>query len=459
MAGAGLPFRRKDEGWRQSSRFGEECTCLVNRLPSLGHNADGMVALTDLPGTEKGPRDMNKHTNMQLVDVSIVMPCLNEAETIADCVRDAQEALVRLGELHGLNGEVIVADNGSTDGSQKLASDLGARVVDVDEAGYGAALRGGFAAAKGRFLVMGDSDRSYDFRECVPMIEALEEGAELCMGSRFDGGIAPGAMPWKNRYIGNPALSGILRVLFGAPVRDSHCGLRAIRRSTYDALRLSSVGMEFASEMVLKAALQRVTIVQRPCTLSPDGRSRAPHLNPWRDGLRHLFYMFMLCPTWLFIAPSALLMTFGLTIFAILLAHTGAEMVQLGRFGIGDHWAIVASGAIVVAMQTLIAGYATMMVGYREGYLPVSDRVRRILPRSTLGTWLLTGAVLSLAGFLWAAIIAGGWIASDFGELNQVRSLIGAFTLIVAGCQVCFGGFLVSIVAGNKLKHAEVLPG
>ena len=400
---------------------------------------------------------MKDFTSSQLIDVSIVMPCLNEAETIADCVRDAQEALSRLGELHGLFGEVIVADNGSTDGSQKLARDLGARVVDVEESGYGAALRGGFAASHGRFLVMGDSDRSYDFRECVPMIEALMEGAELCMGSRFDGGIAPGAMPWKNRYIGNPALSGLLRVLFRTPVRDSHCGLRAIRRSTYEALQLSSVGMEFASEMVLKSALQRVEIAQRPCTLSPDGRSRAPHLNPWRDSLRHLFYMFMLSPSWLFIAPSALLMTFGLTIFAILLAHPGAEMVQLGQFGIGDHWAIVASAAIVVATQTLIAGFATMLVGYREGYLPASHRARRTLSHSTLGTWLLSGGVLCLVGILWAGIIAGGWVASGFGELDQIRGLIGAFTAIVAGCQIGFGGFLVSVVAGNKLKHAEVL--
>ena len=405
----------------------------------------------------KGLQAMKDIANFQLLDVSIVMPCLNEAETIAECVRDAKEALAILSERHGLTGEVVIADNGSTDGSKELAIGLGARVVDVSESGYGAALRGGFAAAHGRFLVMGDSDHSYDFRESVEMIEALLEGAELCMGSRFDGEIKPGAMPWKNRYIGNPTLSGILRVLFRTPDRDSHCGLRAIRRSTYEALNLSSVGMEFASEMVLKAALNGVEIAQVPCTLSPDGRNRAPHLNPWRDGLRHLFYMFMLSPSWLFIAPAALLMAFGLTIFTALLAHPDVEMVQIGRFGIGDHWAIVASVSVVVATQTLIAGFVTMIVGYREGYLPVSERATRFLGKSTLGSWLIVGGGLFLTGLIWAAIIAGGWIASGFGELHQIRGLIGASTAVAAGCQIGFGGFLVSIAAGNKLRHSEVL--
>lgn len=391
------------------------------------------------------------------IDVSIVMPCLNEADTVSDCVRDATEALGILRERHGLIGEVIVADNGSTDGSQALAAVEGARVVQIDERGYGAALRGGFLAARGRYLVMGDSDRSYDFREGVPMVEALMQGADLCMGSRFDGHIKAGAMPWKNRYIGNPALSGILRLLFRTPVRDSHCGLRAIRKTTYTNLRLSSDGMEFASEMVLKAALQRVRISQVACTLSPDGRGRPPHLNPWRDGLRHLFYMFMLSPSWLFIAPAALLMSFGLTIFSLLLASPDVTMVRVGRLEIGDHWAIAASAAVVLAVQTLVAGFVTMLIGYRSGYLPVSKRARRALSFSTLGTWLIAGAALFSAGVLWAGIIAGGWIALGFGAIDEIRGLIAASTLVVAGSQVCIGGFVTSIVAGNRLKHSEVL--
>jgi glycosyltransferase involved in cell wall biosynthesis len=394
----------------------------------------------------------------QAVHVSIVMPCLDEAATVAACVRDAQQALSVLNHRHGLIGEVIVADNGSMDGSQDLARSEGARVVHIGERGYGAALVGGFAAARGRYLVMGDSDRSYDFREAVPMIEALMDGAELCMGSRFDGVIKPGAMPWKNRHIGNPALSGILRLLFRTPVRDSHCGLRAIRKSTYESLRLTSKGMEFASEMVLKAALRQVRIAQVPCTLSPDGRGRPPHLNPWRDGLRHLFYMVMLSPSWLFIAPSALLAVFGLTVFGFLLANRQSTMVQIGQLGsIGDHWAIVASAALVLAVQTLIAGYVTMLLGYREGYLPVSNRARRVLSRSTLGSWLLSGAALCLAGSLWAGSIVASWASSGFGALDEMRGMLAASTLVVIGCQIWFGGFLTSIVAGNRLRHAEVL--
>jgi glycosyltransferase involved in cell wall biosynthesis len=405
-----------------------------------------------------GDRLLKDTADFPRVDVSIVMPCLNEAATVADCVRDALDALAKLNELHGFQGEVIVADNGSTDGSQALAATAGARVVSVNEKGYGAALRGGFAAAVGHIIVMGDSDRSYDFREAVVMVEAIMAGADLCMGSRFDGDIRPGAMPWKNRYIGNPVLSGILRLLYGTPVRDSHCGLRAIRATTYARLRLSSDGMEFASEMVLKAAIQRVRIAQVPCTLSPDGRGRPPHLNPWRDGLRHLFYMFMLSPTWLFAAPAALLLIFGLTVFGILLLNPNASMVQVGRWGsIGDHWAIIASAAIVLSTQSFIAGYVAMILGYRSGYLPVSDRARRVLSLSSLGSWLAVGGAVCLAGLAWVGAIAGGWITSGFGALDEIRSLVAASTLILGGCQVGFGGFLISIVAGNRMKHADVL--
>ena len=400
---------------------------------------------------------MIESSNPLPVDVSIVMPCLNEAETVADCVQDALAALADLRESHGLSGEVIVADNGSTDGSRALASAAGARVLDVSDMGYGAALRGGFNAAEGRYLVMGDSDRSYDFREAVPMIEALMEGADLCMGSRFDGVIKEGAMPWKNRYIGNPVLSGVLRLLFHTPVRDSHCGLRAIRRSAFKRLKLTSDGMEFASEMVLKAALHGINIAQVPCTLAPDGRGRPPHLNPWRDGLRHLFYMFMLCPKWLFFVPGAFLMGFGLVILGALLADPQAKVVQVGGFGIGDHWAIIASAALVLSTQTFIAGFAAILLGYRGGYLPVSERAKRLLSHSTLGSWLIVGSALSITGLLWAGAIAAGWIASGFGALDEIRLLIAACTLLVVGFQISFGGFLSSIVAGNRLKHADVL--
>ncbi|MGI9394504.1 MAG: glycosyltransferase family 2 protein [Boseongicola sp.] len=385
------------------------------------------------------------------------MPCLNESATIKSCVGVAQEAILRLDDELGLTGEIIVADNGSTDGSQELARSAGARIVDISERGYGAAIRGGFAAATGRYLVMGDSDMSYDFREAVPMIEKLDSGSDLCMGSRFLGEIKPGAMPWKNKYIGNPVLSAILRLLYRTKINDSHCGLRAIRREAYDGLKLSSSGMEFASEMVLKSSLKGLRLSEVPVTLSPDERGRPPHLSPWRDGFRHLFYMFMLSPTWLFLAPSAFLFVFGVVLFTLLLANPEGQMVRIGSFGIGDHWTIVASSSLIIATQSIIGGIAAMIVGIREGYMVPTPLQRALLARSTLSNWLTVGLLILCIGLLWVALIGAGWLRSGFGALDQMRPLIAGFTAIVIGNQLSFGGFLLSVVAGNKMKHRAVL--
>ena len=261
---------------------------------------------------------------VDVVDVSFVMPCLNEALSLAHCIRRAREACDAITVRHGLSCEIVIADNGSTDGSQAIATGLGARVVPVVERGYGAALRHGFEAAHGRAIpAAGDADGSYDFCDAVAMIDTLVGGADLCMGSRMQGGIAPGAMPWKNRYIGNPLLTGVLNILFRAGIDDAHCGLRALTRDCFTALRLSGSGMEFASEMVIKAALLGVRIVETPATLSPDMRDRPPHLRPWRDGWRHLRYLFMLSPMWLFALPAGLGALLALAIF------TGAVMPLL----------------------------------------------------------------------------------------------------------------------------------
>src|SRR4051812_33083620 len=232
------------------------------------------------------------------------MPCLNERQSLAHCITVAQRALDLLQTRHALSGEIVIADNGSTDGSQAMAQELGARVVDVPHRGYGAAVCSGLDAAQGRYLVMGDADGSYDFLEGVPMVEALMNGADLCMGSRFKGEIRPGAMPWKNRYIGNPVLTGLLNLLFHAGVDDAHCGLRALTKRCFMRLRLEGSGMELASEMIIKASLLKQRIVQTPVTLWPDRRGRAPHLRPWRDGWRHLRYLLMLSPYWLFAIPA-----------------------------------------------------------------------------------------------------------------------------------------------------------
>ena len=388
------------------------------------------------------------------LDVSIVMPCLNEAATVAQCVAQAREALAILEQRHGLTGEVVVADNGSTDGSQRLAEAAGARVVNIESRGYGAALNGGFKAAFGRFLVMGDSDCSYDVVESVGMVEALMNGADMCMGSRFKGKIQPGAMPWKNRYIGNPILSGILRLFFRAPISDSHCGLRALTRETFEALKLSSSGMEFASEMVLKAALKKVNLAEIPVTLSPDGRGRPPHLNPWRDGLRHMFYMLMLSPSWLFVLPALIFGTAGFAILSALVIRGDEEMVRFGAFGIGDHWAVVASAALILAVQFAVFGVTAHQQSIREGYRSPDHWAGRLLRHSNLHRWILSGLGLIFVGITWAAVITGGWISTNGGALNEIRGLIAASTLTVIGSQIFFGGFLLSIISGNRSTHA-----
>jgi glycosyltransferase involved in cell wall biosynthesis len=296
------------------------------------------------------------------VDVTIVMPCLNEAQCLAHCIMNAREALRRIESDYGLTGEIVIADNGSTDGSQMLATGLGARVVDVSERGYGAALIGGGKAARGRYIIMGDADGSYDFLDGVPMIGELEAGAELCMGSRFKGGISPGAMPWKNRYIGNPVLTGILNLFFAAGISDAHSGLRAIRKDSFLALGLSGAGMEFASEMVIKAALKRLLIAETPVKLLPDLRDRAPHLRPWRDGWRHLRYLFMLSPTWVFGVPGLLAFCAGMTILvAALLRSLGLT----GPTPFGESWIVVGALLMAVGHMAALMAMAAHLSGVR----------------------------------------------------------------------------------------------
>jgi glycosyltransferase involved in cell wall biosynthesis len=394
---------------------------------------------------------------MEAHSVAFVLPCLNEAATLGPCVARAQQAIAEVKRRYGISGEVIVADNGSTDGSQKIARDLGARVVDIPERGYGAALIGGFSAAHAEYLVMGDSDSSYDFIEAVPMIGALLEGADLCMGSRFRGKILPGAMPWKNRYIGNPVLSGILRVFFRTSISDAHCGMRALTRSTYKRLNLSATGMEFASEMVLKAALLEVKIAEMPVTLSPDGRGRPPHLNPWRDGMRHLIYMFLLSPTWLFFMPATAMLGLGLALLTVLLLAGDAQMARFGPFGIGNHWAVAGSALVVIGVQTAIMGLLAQLYSYREGVRRPGRAANAFFNRSRLEFWLLAGSVLLLVGGTWAGLITANWAASGFSALDQIRGLAAAFTMIIIGSQVFFAGFMLSILAGNRTRHGATM--
>jgi glycosyltransferase involved in cell wall biosynthesis len=379
-------------------------------------------------------------------DVTIVMPCLNEVQSLPHCIGNALDALARLRTELGLSGEVVVADNGSTDGSQALATEFGARVVQVAERGYGAALIGGCNGALGRYILMGDCDGSYNFVEGIPMIAKLAEGHDVCMGSRFLGGIAPGAMPWKNRYIGNPALTGILNLFFRSGISDAHCGLRAVRAEAFSRLRLTSTGMEFASEMVIKASLLKLRMAEVPATLSPDLRERAPHLRPWRDGWRHLRYLFMLSPTWIFAVPGIAAFGFGLAILATALAHA---LGWTGTVPFGESWIVVAALLVTVGHVSSLMAVASHIYGLREGYRLPKSWLRPLRALLSLegcvvaGLWLIGASVVGLGG------IGIYWGSEGFASLSSVLPVTIAGLAGTIGLQTLLGGFLLAVIGGN----------
>ena len=387
------------------------------------------------------------------VDVTIVMPCLNEAQCLPHCIMNAREALRRIQSDYGLTGEIVIADNGSTDGSQMLATGLGARVVDVCERGYGAALIGGGKAARGKYILMGDADGSYDFTDGVPMIGELENGAELCMGSRFRGGISPGAMPWKNRYIGNPVLTGILNLFFRAGISDAHSGLRAIRKEAFLDLGLSGAGMEFASEMVIKAALRRLRIAETPVKLLPDLRDRAPHLRPWRDGWRHLRYLFMLSPTWLFGAPAVI---GSLVSLALLFAAITHQLVPGAFPSVGNYWAILASGLLGLSHMAGILGAAGNLYGVRAGYRLPNPLTRQLARIFSLESMLISGGLLIVGGLVVLGVVLRMWQLRDFAATYSVVPAVVGTLCLTLGFQNVLGGFLLAIVGGNEARFMSV---
>lgn len=385
----------------------------------------------------------------QRVDVTVVMPCLNEVQCLPHCIANAHEALRLIKRDYGLTGEIVVADNGSTDGSQSLATSLGARVVPVAARGYGAALIGGGNAARGSYILMGDADGSYDFTDGVAMIGKLEEGAELCMGSRFKGGISPGAMPWKNRYIGNPILTGILNLFFRPGISDAHSGLRAIRKNSFLALGLSGSGMEFASEMVIKAALRRLRIAETPVKLLPDLRDRAPHLRPWRDGWRHLRYLFMLSPTWVFGVPAVI----GAAVSTTLLFAAVMHHFVPGSFpSVGNYWAILAGALLGLSHMSAILAVAGRLYGIRAGYRLPNPLTRRLARLVSLESMLIVGGALILGGLAILTGVLWEWRARDFGATySVVPALLGTLG-VTLGFQNVLGGFLLAIIGGNEAR-------
>jgi glycosyltransferase involved in cell wall biosynthesis len=370
------------------------------------------------------------------------MPCLNEAETVETCVR---KTLAFFRE-QGIDGEVVIADNGSTDGSQKLAADAGARVVPVSAKGYGNALMGGIRAAHGTYVAMGDADDSYDFATLGPFLEDLRGGADLVMGNRFKGGIAPGAMPPLHRYLGNPVLSFVGRLLFRSKIGDFHCGLRAFNRQSILRLGLQTTGMEFASEMVVKATLAKYDIRERPTTLSPDGRSRAPHLSTWRDGWRHLRFLMLYSPRWLFLIPGLLLMAIGFILGVAL---------EFGQFKVGGvhldvDTLVGASAMLVIGFQAAIFALLTKVYAMEEGFLPHDGRVARIHQFWTLEKGLAVGGLLALLGLAGLIASVSHWQGAGFGNLdprNELRIVVPSAAALMMSLQAMFASIFASILS------------
>lgn len=375
------------------------------------------------------------------IELSIVMPCLNEAETLADCIKKAQQSLSEM----EIVGEVIVADNGSTDGSQEIAENLSARVVHIPAKGYGSALAGGIAAARGKYVIMGDADMSYDFGNLGPFVAKLREGYDLVTGNRFKGGIQLGAMPPLHRYFGNPLLTALGRLFFRSHSGDFYCGLRGFNKDAVLKLDLRTTGMEFALEMVVKATLRGLKIAEVPTTLSPDGRSRPPHLRSWRDGWRSLRFYLLYSPRWLFLYPGALLMLLGLA--------TGLWLIpgprSVGTVNFDVHTLLYASIAVTVGFQMIVFAVFTKMFAISEGLLPEDPRLNKLFRYVTLEVGLIVGTTLFFAGLVSSIFVVRFWEASAFGSLDPFKTLriiIPAATALTLGCQIILSSFFMSIL-------------
>ncbi len=384
-------------------------------------------------------------TSEKELELSIVMPCLNEAETLATCINKAMKYL----KDNNVSGEVVIGDNGSTDGSQEIARSCGARVIDIPRKGYGSALMGAIQASKGKYVIMGDSDDSYDFSNLNLYVQKLREGYDLVMGNRFKGGIAPGAMPFLHKYLGNPVLSFIGRLFFGSKINDFHCGLRGFRQDIVTVLGLQTTGMEFASEMVVKATINKLKIAEVPTTLSPVGRSRPPHLRTWRDGWRHLRFLLLYSPKWLFLIPGLTLMILGLLMFVAI--EQGP--VQLLNMYFDTNTLLYAGAFIVVGFQAVNFAVFTRIYAIQQGFLPQNTTLSRLYNFITLEAGLVIGILITLAGLGGSVYSLYLWDQQDFGQLNYpsiLRVVIPSVIAIMIGLQTVLSSFFLSFLGLNK---------
>jgi hypothetical protein len=397
--------------------------------------------------SDAGPPDIsagaleNAEAHTAAPEVSVVIPCLNEAETLPACIAAVQ----RVFRQFGIAGEVVVADNGSVDGSSAIARQMGARVVRVDRRGYGSALRGGIGAARGQYVITGDADNSHDFSQIPAFLAKLREGYDLVIGNRFEGTIQPGAMPWLHRYLGTPLLTRVGKLFFRSPCGDQQCGFRGLRREAFARMGLRAPGMEFASEMVVKAACLRLRIAELPTTQFPAGRQGPPHLRTWQDGWRHLRLMLLHSPRWLFLYPGAALVIVGLAVGAWLLP--GPRTLWDVTFDI--HTLLYASTAVLLGFQSLTFAALSKLYAIREGLLPADLRFERLLRRVSLEVGLAFGAGLALLGLAGSLYAMGRYTAHHFGNLDPVKTMrlvIPATVSLALGGQIVLSSFLFSIL-------------